>query len=76
MVISKRLDSETEDFERWQMRAKAYKEWKAKHSVKECKVGDKIDVRDTQSMWCAANIELKISSEKRQPILYIHYEVL
>lgn len=38
------------------------------------KAGDKIDVRDTEYVWCVGIVELKILSEHREPLLYIHYE--
>jgi hypothetical protein len=39
------------------------------------KVGDKVDVRDTEHIWCVGQVELKISTANRVPLLYIHYEV-
>ena len=44
------------------------------HIVKEVKAGDKLDVRDTEYVWCKAVVELKIISKKRKPLLYVHYE--
>lgn len=43
--------------------------------LKQVKAGDKVDIRDTEFIWCVGTVELKISSEKREPLLYIHYEV-
>lgn len=65
-----------EEFKRYKERVKTYKLWKDKHSLDEVKVGDKIDVRDTEYIWCIGNVELKITSEKHHPVLYIHYEVI
>lgn len=39
------------------------------------KAGDKIDIKDTEHVWCIGTIELKISSQNHYPLLYIHYEV-
>jgi hypothetical protein len=44
---------------------KSYKEWKDKHKLKDCKAGDKIDVRDTEFIWCVGQVELKITSKNR-----------
>jgi hypothetical protein len=52
IVISKNVNGEKEEFEKWQNRVKSYKEWKDKHKLKDCKPGDKIDVRDTEFIWC------------------------
>ena len=39
------------------------------------KVGDKLDVRDTEYIWCQGMAELKITTASRPPLLYVHYEV-
>ena len=62
MAISKKLQGESEDFDRWKIRVNTYKEWKQKHKLTLCKVGEKIDVRDTEYIWCVAILELKITS--------------
>jgi hypothetical protein len=31
-------------------------------------------VRDTEFIWCKGTVELKITSSKHEPLLYIHYE--
>ena len=38
-------------------------------------MGDIIDVRDTEYVWCTGIIELTIKSADRPPMLYIHYNV-
>ena len=43
--------------------------------LKDVKAGDKVDVRDTEYIWCVGTVELKITSANRSPLLYIHYEV-
>lgn len=35
--------------------------------------GDKIDVLDSEKIWCQAVIELKFTSVSRAPLFYIHY---
>jgi hypothetical protein len=65
--------------EKFSSRKQLYKEWKAKHVIsfdsKAVKAGDKIDVRDTEYIWCSGEVELKIYTLNRSPLLYIHYEV-
>lgn len=67
------------ELERQLARIKQYKEWKDKHVMHKkdrvVKVGDKVDVRDTEHIWCVGQVELKISTANRVPLLYIHYEV-
>ncbi len=55
---------------------KAYQEWKSKHELSEIKIGAKIDVRDTEYIWCTGTIELKITAPNNPPLLFIHYEVI
>jgi hypothetical protein len=68
-----------EDLERWKNRQAAYKEWKDRHRLnlpgKEVKIGEKVDVRDTEYIWCVGTVELKISTINRKPLLYVHYNV-
>lgn len=32
-----------------------------------------LDVKDTEHIWCTATVELKIQTENREPLLYLHY---
>ncbi len=43
--------------------------------IRNVKAGDKVDVRDTEYIWCVGNVELKITSLNHPTLLYIHYEV-
>jgi hypothetical protein len=40
------------------------------------KAGDKVDVRDTEYVWCIGTVELKITTVNHPPLLYIHFEVI
>ena len=64
-----------DEFKRYKERVSSYKIWKEKLKLKEVKAGDKIDIRDTEYIWCVGVVELKITSEKHKTVLYIHYEV-
>lgn len=55
---------------------RAYKEWLDKKKLVDVKPGDKVDVRDTEYIWCVGVVELKITTQNRPPLLYIHYEVM
>ena len=44
---------------------------KSKH---ELKVGNKLDVRDTEHIWCIATIEQIIRKKFKTPLVYVHYE--
>ena len=45
-------------------RQKSHKEWKLKSKVKNVKVGDVIDVRDTEYIWCKGEV-IKIIKGKQ-----------
>ena len=41
----------------------------------ECvKAGDKIDVLDTEQIWCKATVEMIVKSDSRKDLLYVHYD--
>ena len=69
------LEPEECEFERYKKRVQSYKEWKEKHILKIVKAGDRVDIRDTEHIWCSGMVELKISTENRHPLLYVHYDV-
>jgi len=37
-------------------------------------VGDKIDVRDTEYIWCVGAVNIKIESPNKDALLIVHYE--
>ena len=75
MINLKKEERDEAEYKRHQDRLKNHNEWKDKHAVKEVKPGDMLDVLDTEYVWCKATVELKIRSQGRQPLLFIHYEV-
>lgn len=69
------FDSEAlEEVRRFETRSDNYRKWMDKHMVKEVKPGDKLDVLDTEYIWCPASVELKVLAENRAPLLYLHYD--
>ena len=64
-----------EEVNRYQERSKSYNEWFEKQQLKNVKPGDKVDALDTEYIWCKAQVELKIRSKDREPLLYLHYDV-
>ena len=38
------------------------------------RVGNKLDVRDTEHIWCIATIEQIIRKKSKTPLVYVHYE--
>ena len=75
IIQSKKANNELDEFEKWQERTKHYSQWLDKKLLKEIKVGQKVDVRDTEYIWCVGTVELKINTLNRPPLLYVHYEV-
>ena len=53
---------------------KKYQEWIDSHKVRSVKAGDKIDVLDTENIWCKATVELVCKALNRKDLLYIHYD--
>lgn len=43
--------------------------------LSDIKAGEKIDVRDTEYIWCTGNVEQKVTTPNKPPLLFIHYEV-
>ena len=39
----------------------------------EIQIGDKVDVRDKEYIWCIGQVKMIIESAKREPVLLIHY---
>jgi len=68
MIISRNESKEHEggELEKYKARIEGYKQWKEKHILcppgKVVKAGDKVDVRDTEHIWCVGQIELKITT--------------
>ena len=63
------------DLKNWQKRKNKYFKWKDSHRLKNIKIGDKVDVRDTEYIWCIGSVEKILRSKYNYPdLLYIHYE--
>lgn len=74
IVLAKKELGDNDEFDRWQERTQKYKEWIISHRVHLVKAGEKLDVCDTEHIWCKATIELVIKTQNRKDLLYIHYE--
>ena len=79
MILSRHEAKENEEeLQKYKVRLETYRQWKEKHvlctTAKVVKAGDKVDVRDTEHIWCVGQIELKISTQNRPALIYIHYE--
>ena len=51
-----------------------YNNWIESHNIGQVKAGDKVDVCDTEFIWCKGLVELVIKTHDRRDLLYIHYE--
>lgn len=74
MVIAKKDLGEQDEYTRWTEKMKKYKDWIQSHIVTSVKTGEKLDVCDTEHIWCKATIELVIKTIERKDLLYLHYE--
>lgn len=52
----------SEEYKRWQDRISKYQDWVNSHQIVSVKAGDKIDVCDTENIWCKATVELVVKS--------------
>ena len=37
-------------------------------------VGDKVDIRDTEYVWCSGEVTIKIESPNKDTLLVVHYQ--
>ena len=59
----------------WHKRRQKYIKWKESHKVSKWKIGDKIDVRDTEYIWWVGTIEKILKSKYNWAnLLFVHYE--
>lgn len=42
--------------------------------IDKVEVGDKIDIRDTEYVWCEASVKIKIENPNKETLLVAHYE--
>ena len=74
LIDCKRADGDEKEADRMTERLKNHENWLEKHNVKFVKPGDKLDVLDTEHIWCSAIVELKIRAAGKIPLLHLHYE--
>jgi hypothetical protein len=75
LVVNAKRDNENqEEYDKWLERMQKNQKWVESHDITSVKVGDKIDVLDTEYIWCKATIELIIKENNHQDLLYLHYE--
>lgn len=70
IVESGLKDEQRRSFRRRKTR---FEQWKDEKTLKETKVGQKVDALDTEGVWCIGIIRLKIENGEKYPYLYIHY---
>lgn len=59
----------------WQGRRDKYHKWRESHRLKNVKIGDKVDVRDTEYIWWTGWVEKILKSKYNcADLLYIHYD--
>lgn len=60
--------------EKWDGQARMHKEWIDSRRIDNVDVGTKIDIRDTEYIWCEGTVKIKIECPNRDPLLVVHYE--
>lgn len=48
--------------------------WSLCYRVEKVEVGQKLDVRDTEYIWCIGTVKVKIESPNRDTVVVIHYD--
>eukprot|EP00344_Euplotes_crassus_P012672 CAMPEP_0196998598 /NCGR_PEP_ID=MMETSP1380-20130617/3948_1 /TAXON_ID=5936 /ORGANISM="Euplotes crassus, Strain CT5" /LENGTH=357 /DNA_ID=CAMNT_0042415225 /DNA_START=658 /DNA_END=1731 /DNA_ORIENTATION=- len=72
---SPEFESLKEDLKNWQNRKNQYLEWKKSHTLSNVSIGDKVDVRDTEYIWCTGSVERILKSKYNcADLYYVHYE--
>jgi len=75
MIVQARKESgDNESIKTWNERMKKYHEWVNSHKVTSVQAGEKLDVCDTEYIWCKATVEIVVKSAHRKDMLYLHYE--
>jgi hypothetical protein len=60
--------------QKWERQKQAHKEWAEGRRLEAVEVGAKVDLRDTEYIWCEGTVKIKIECPEREPLLIVHYE--
>jgi len=60
--------------DKWDAQAKLHKEWVDARKLENVEPGTKVDVRDTEYIWCEGTVKIKVECPNRDPLLVVHYE--
>lgn len=71
-LISKSSDSDV--MAQWETQKCEFTTWQLKKKIDKIDIGEKLDVRDTDYIWCVGEVRMIVESINREPILAIHYE--
>jgi hypothetical protein len=71
-LISKSGDSDV--MAQWETQKCEFTTWQLKKKIDKIDIGEKLDVRDTDYIWCTGEVRMIVESINREPILAIHYE--
>ena len=58
----------------WENQKCDFKTWQLKKKLDKVEVDDKVDVRDTDYIWCIGTVTMVVESMNHEPIIAIHYE--
>jgi hypothetical protein len=73
-LIQKYINSLSLDSQKnYKKRIEKYKVWKKSQKVENLIIGDKLDVKDTENVWCVGEVKEIIKNGKNKDILFIHY---
>jgi hypothetical protein len=70
-LITKSEDSEIKV--QWEKQKFEHTTWQLERKLDKAEVGDKVDVRDTDYIWCVGEVKMIIEAANKEPLLAIHY---
>jgi len=62
------------EYQSWKNRSEEAQKWLHDKTLINVPVGSRVDVRDTECIWCVGYVKLKIEQPNQPPLLFIHYE--
>jgi hypothetical protein len=57
----------------WEAQKCEHITWQLKKKIDKIEVGEKIDVRDTDYIWCIGTVRMVIESISNEPVIAVHY---
>jgi hypothetical protein len=60
--------------DRWEGQKRDHKVWLDEKKIENLEPGMKVDIRDTEYIWCTGEVKIRIECANREPLVVVHYE--